>query len=84
MSGVFWNQKIQKASIEELRRLQLRLLRRQIHFVSKKSKFYHRKFTENRENNLQIKSLKDIEKFPFTTREEIYFQFHPGKSQPSA
>lgn len=82
MGGVFWNKKIQKASVEELKRLQLKLLRRQIRFASGNSRFYHRKFKESGVNNLQIESLEDIEKFPFTSREELERNFWDVLSVP--
>lgn len=82
MNGVFWNRKIQKASIEELKRLQLKLLRKQISFAHRNSRFYHHKFMESKVNDLQIKSLEDIKKFPFTTREELERNFRDILSVP--
>jgi len=82
MSGGFWNKKIQKASVEELKRLQLKLLRKQISFAYGNSRFYHRKFKESNVDNLQIKSLEHIKKFPFTTREELERNFRDILSVP--
>jgi phenylacetate-CoA ligase len=62
--------------------LQLRLLKSQIRFASENSEFYNRKLKENKTNKLQIKSLKDIQKFPFTTREEIERNFRNILSVP--
>ena len=82
MSGSFWNKKIQEASVEELKRLQLKLLRRQIRFASRNSKFYHHKFKESGVDGSQIRSLEDIQKFPFTTREELERNFRGILSVP--
>ena len=60
MVKVFWNNKIQGASAEELRKLQLRLLRRQVKRVYEKSIFYRRKFREAGVKPSQIKSLEDV------------------------
>ena len=82
MNRVFWNKKIQKASIEELKKLQLELLRKQISFARRNSRFYHRKFKESEVDNLRIKSLEDITKFPFTTRGELERNFRDILSVP--
>jgi len=82
MSGVFWNKKVQNASVEELKNLQLKLLRRQIRFAYENSRFYHRKFKESKVGDLQIESLEDIKKFPFTTREELERNFRGILSVP--
>ena len=71
MGRLFWNKKIQKASASELKGLQLKLLREQMHFVYENSKFYRRKLKDSGVNNLQIRSLEDIQKLPFVTREEL-------------
>jgi phenylacetate-CoA ligase len=82
MKKEFWNMKIQKASVSELKRLQHELLRRQIHFAFKNSKFYHRKLKQYGVSNLQINSLEDIEKLPFTSREELEKNFWDVLSVP--
>lgn len=82
MSRVFWNGRVQKASIEDLKRLQLELLRRQIRHAYRNSVFYRRKFRESGVNNPHTKSLEDIEKFPFTTREELERNFKNVLSVP--
>ena len=84
MIGAFWNKKIQGMSVKELKKLQLKLLRRQISFAYRNSRFYHRKFKEGKVNGLQIKSLEDIKKFPFTTREDLEKNFWNILSVPSS
>ena len=72
----FWNKKIQSASIEDLRKLQLKLLRKQINRVYENSKFYHKKFREAGLKPAQIKSLKDVARVPLTAREELEENFY--------
>lgn len=82
MRRLFWNKKIQKASESELKRLQLKLLKEQMRFVYENSKFYRSKFKESGVNNLQIRSLEDIQKLPFITREELEKEFWNVLSVP--
>jgi phenylacetate-CoA ligase len=71
MAGSFWNSEIQGASIEELRRLQLKLLQQQMHSVYENSRFYREKFEKTGLKPSDIRSLRDIVKIPLTTREEL-------------
>lgn len=71
-------------SAEELKRFQLKLLRREVSFAYRNSRFYRRKFEAHKVNDLQIKSLKDLRKFPFTTREELERNFIDILSVPSS
>jgi phenylacetate-CoA ligase len=71
LEGDFWNKKIQSASSEELKQLQLKLLKQQLRRVYRSSKFYRRKFREAKVDPSQIKSLADICKVPFTSRKEL-------------
>lgn len=71
-------------SAEELKRFQLKLLRREVSFAYRNSRFYCRKFEAHKVNDLQIKSLKDLRKFPFTTREELERNFIDILSVPSS
>jgi phenylacetate-CoA ligase len=82
MRRVFWNRKIQKASVEELKRLQLRLLRSQAKFAFENSRFYRRKFKEAGFDCSQIKSLEGVQKLPFTSREELERSFWDVLSVP--
>jgi phenylacetate-CoA ligase len=84
MRKVFWNKKIQAMSAEELKRFQLKLLRREVSFACRNSRFYRRKFEAHKVNDLQIKSLEDLRKFPFTTREELERNFMDILSVPSS
>lgn len=75
MAVAFWNRKIQKASAEELKRLQLRLLKKQIKRVYDNSVFYRKKFKEAGVKPAQIKGLGDVSKLPLTSREELESNF---------
>lgn len=82
MTGAFWNKRIQTASIEDLKRLQLKLLKRQVRRVYESSRFYRRKFKEAGVKPAQIKSLDDITKLPLTSREELEANFHDVLAVP--
>ena len=75
MEGAFWNKKIQSASEETLKKLQLKLLKAQLRRVYRNSRFYKNKFKQAKVNPSQIQSLQDIAKIPFTTREELENNF---------
>jgi phenylacetate-CoA ligase len=81
--GPFWDEKIETASVEELRSLQTRLFRRQIKRVYEKSRFYRRKFKAHGVNPSQIRSLDDVTKLPFTTRAELEENFEGILSIPT-
>jgi phenylacetate-CoA ligase len=53
------------------KKMQLQLLKAQLEYVWKKSKFYQKKFKAAGINPHDIKNLKDIENIPFTTKEEL-------------
>jgi phenylacetate-CoA ligase len=75
MVGSFWDSRIQGASADYLKSLQLRLLKKQSCMVYEKSRFYRRKFEKAGFEPTEIKSLKDITKIPLTTREELEQNF---------
>ena len=67
----FHNETIETMSFEELQGLQEEKLRKQIQYVYKKSKFYQRKFKEVGLVPEDIRSIQDLKKFPFTTKDEL-------------
>lgn len=67
----FHNEIIETMGPEELRSFQEEKLRKQIEYVYKKSKFYQRKFKEAGLLPGDIKSVRDLEKVPFTTKDEL-------------
>lgn len=75
MYGAFWDKKIQGASSRELKKLQLKLLRRQVARACERSKFYRRKFREVGVKPSAIRSLEDVQKLPFVSRQELEEHF---------
>lgn len=75
LEGAFWNKRIQSASEEELKKLQLKLLKAQLRRVYRNSRFYRNKFKQAKLDVSQIRSLQDITKVPFTTRAELENNF---------
>jgi phenylacetate-CoA ligase len=63
------------ASIENLKRLQLRLLGKQLRRVCERSRYYRLKFERAGIRPSDIKSLRDITKVPLITREELEQNF---------
>jgi len=67
----FHNERIETMDPEELRGLQEEKLRKQIQYVHKRSKFYQRKFKEVGMVPEDIRSVQDLGKVPFTTKDEL-------------
>jgi phenylacetate-CoA ligase len=63
------------SSIDELKSLQLRLLQKQLNRVYARSRFYRLKFEKAGIRPSDIKSLQDVTKIPFITREELEQNF---------
>ena len=76
MYGAFWNKKIQGASSRELKKLQLKLLRKQVLRTYENSKFYRNKFKEFNIKPSVIRSLEDVQKLPFVSRQELEEHFY--------
>jgi len=81
--GPFLDEKIETASVEELRSLQTRLFRQQIKRVYASSRFYRRKFKAHGVKPSQIRSLDDVTKLPFTTRAELEENFEDILTVPT-
>ncbi|MGD0405048.1 MAG: AMP-binding protein [Candidatus Bathyarchaeia archaeon] len=75
MNKPFWDCKTY-SSIDELKSLQLRLLQKQLNRVYANSSFYRLKFEKAGIHPSDIKSLQDVTKIPFITREELEQNFH--------
>ena len=72
---IFWNEGIETASPERLRELQLKLLKKQISRVYEQSTFYRKKLKAAGVRPSDLRSLDDVRKIPFTTREELEKNF---------
>ena len=62
---------IEKASIDELRQLQIQRLKRTLQHVYQHSPVYKQKFDEAGVHPDDFKSLEDLAKFPFTTKQDL-------------
>jgi len=72
-----WDEKIEAMPLEELKKLQLRRLKKLIKFAYERNEIYHRKFDEQGIKPGDIKSLEDLSKIPFLTKDEMrnYYPF---------
>ena len=62
---------IEAAPPDVVRRLQDRLLKRQLEYLAEKSPFYARKLAESGRPDLSFESLDDLTRLPFTVKDEI-------------
>jgi len=62
---------IEKASIDELRTLQLNRLKQSLKHAYESVPHYRRKFDEHRVHPGDLKSLADLARFPFTTKQDL-------------
>ena len=70
---MFWQKEIETMEVSKLRKFQLDCINKQI-FVAKKSEFYKNKL----KNISKIKSLEEISKLPFTTKQDLRDGFPYG------
>lgn len=70
MDSEFWNPKTETLARDDLRALQLAKLRRVSEWAENRSPFYKRTFAEAGFRSDQLKSLSDVERIPFLTRDE--------------
>ena len=67
----YWNEKIETMPIEELRKHQLRKLKEQVKHCYDNSAFYKKKLDNARLKPENIKTLEDIQKIPFTVKDDL-------------
>lgn len=67
----FYNERMETLDQEELRSLQENKLKKQLKYVWKNSPFYQKKFKETGISPKDFKSLEDLNKLPFTTKDEL-------------
>ena len=70
-NGEYWNEEIETAPVPELRKLQLRKLRGQVKYCYENSTFYRTKFKSAGIKPEDIKTLEDIQKIPFTVKNDL-------------
>ena len=76
MMNEFWNEKIEAKPLNELKNLQLKRLRKLIHYIYNSNKFYHKKLRNTNLKPEDIKTLNDIQKLPFLTKQDLR-KFYP-------
>ncbi len=67
----YWNEKIETLPVQELRKHQLRKLREQVKHCYNNSTFYQKKFKDAGLKPSDIKTLEDIQKIPFTAKNDL-------------
>jgi len=67
----YWNEKIETMPVQELRKHQLCKLREQVKHCYDNSVFYRKKFKDAVLKPADIKTLEDIQKIPFTVKNDL-------------
>lgn len=67
----YWSPEIETMPAEAMRRFQEQQLKKQIQYLTTHSIFYRRKFKEAGLQPADIKTLEDLAKLPFTTKQEL-------------
>lgn len=77
MTQEFWDRKNETMPLPELQNLQLKRLRKLITYVSEKNLVYHKKLSDAKLKADSIRTLQDIEKLPFLTKQDLraYYPF---------
>jgi phenylacetate-CoA ligase len=76
MTKKLWNAEIESIPLKDLKHMQLKRLKRLINYVYDNNKFYHQKLKTAQVKPNDIKTLKDIEKLPFLTKQDLR-DFYP-------
>ena len=71
MNGKYWNEKIETMPTEEIKNYQLKKLKVQVNHCYENSGFYRKKFDSVGLKPEDIKSLDDLHKIPFTTKNDL-------------
>ena len=77
MTTQLWDNKIESMPLNKLKELQLKRLKELINRVYKNNKYYKEKLDSSNIKPGSIKSIKDIEKIPFLTKDDLrkYYPF---------
>ena len=77
MSDEFWDKEIETMPLDELKKLQLKRLKTLVRYIYDNNRFYHEKLKNENVKPDDIKTLKDIEKLPFLTKDNLreYYPF---------
>ena len=76
MAEKLCDSKIESMPLNELKELQLKRLRKLIDYVYRNNRFYRDRLKEAKVESGKIKSLKDLEKIPFLTKQDLR-NFYP-------
>ncbi|PNX53821.1 MAG: phenylacetate--CoA ligase [Thermoplasmata archaeon M9B2D] len=77
MTQQFWDSKYETMPMNELKDVQLKRLKKLITYVYNTNQYYHRKLSDAKVTPQSIKAVKDIEKLPFLTKQDLraYYPF---------
>jgi len=67
----YWNKDLETINDEDLKALELDALKRQLGYVSENSPFYKDKFERSGVRPDDLKTLEDLRRFPYTTKDEL-------------
>ena len=67
----YWNPRVEEMSLEEIQRLQFKLLKTQVYRLYSFSEFYHKRMKEANVHPDDINSLEDIRKLPFMYKKDL-------------
>jgi phenylacetate-CoA ligase len=71
MDSMYWNKKIETATRDEIRKHQLQLLKEKAKYCYDNTAFYRNKFKSAGISPDDIKTLEDIQKIPFTVKNDL-------------
>ena len=71
MDNRYWNEKIETMPRKELRKHQLQLLKEKVKFCYENTAFYRKKFNSAGISPEDIRTLGDIQKIPFTVKNDL-------------
>lgn len=74
----FWDKELETLPRQKLEELQFERLKKTIKKVYQKVPHYKKKFQDAGVNPSELKSLEDIKKFPFTTKEDLFVDYPYG------
>jgi phenylacetate-CoA ligase len=67
---MYWEIEVEKIGQASLKKLQLAALKKTVN-KARKSPYYEKLFKDNKLNAVTVKSVSDIQKFPFTTKDDL-------------
>lgn len=75
--GKYWNKKVETMKMNDLKNLQLRRLKKTVKYVYDRNRFYRERLKKARIGPNDIKTLEDIKKIPFLTKDDLrkYYPF---------